>query len=160
EALNVVAARLTAVQVFDTFSYRDVTTANTASGQGIDPFGPNAHVGSALMLGFAAPGPFTDQPLTVMVYPEQPLALPVLEAQPDSAPVPPPATFAYEYWNGAVWQPLQRMADETWALLRTGAIVVATPAGGPAKAQLGTVAASLYWLRLRLVTAAFDQIPR
>jgi predicted phage baseplate assembly protein len=160
EALNVVAATLSAVQVFDTFSYRDVTTANIATGQGIDPFGPNAHVGSALMLGFAAPGPFTDQPLTVMVYPEQPLAVPVLEAQLDIAPVPPPATFAYEYWDGAVWQPLQRLTDGTWALLRTGAIVVAAPAGRPAKAKLGAVTASLYWLRLRLMTATFDQIPR
>ncbi len=160
QALTVVAATLSAVQVFDSFSYRDVSTANAATGQGIDPFGPNAHVGSALMFGFAAAGAFTDQPLTLMVYPEQPLAVPVLQAQLESAPVPPPATFAYEYWDGTAWQALQRLADDTWALMRTGAIVLAAPAGSPAKAKLGAVTTALYWLRLRLVSAAFDQTPR
>jgi hypothetical protein len=160
QSVVAIGAQLTAVQVYDSFSYRDVTTANAVGGQGVTPFGPNVHIGSALMFGFASTGAFTDQPVTLMSYAEQPLAVPVVEAQLDDVPVPPPATFAYEYFDGSAWEPLELELDETWALLRNGRMIVSAPAGGPAKASLGTVAAPLYWLRVRLVTQGFDSIPR
>ena len=78
----------------------------------------------------------------------------------DPGQVPPPATLAYEYWDGSSWEPLTRDDDETWALLRTGRIVVSAPAGRPKKAQIGRVAQSLFWLRVRLVDQAFDRVPR
>jgi predicted phage baseplate assembly protein len=159
QALSVVGAPLTALQVFDSFSYRDVTTANSATGQGFAPFGPNAQPSSALMFGFSAPGPFTDQTITLMLYPQQPLAVPVVEAQLDVVAVPPPVTLAYEYWDGASWDALQLVLDSTWGLLRQGPIMFSAPAGGPAAAALGTVTQSLYWLRVRLTNTGYDQIP-
>ena len=156
----VVGPQLAAVQVDDSFGYQDVTTANAVAGQGFDPFGPNAHPGSALLFGFDTTVAFTALPVTFMFYAEQPLATPVVEAQLDDAPVPPPATLAYEFWDGASWEPLTRDADETWALLRTGRIVVSAPAGRPKKAQIGRVTKNLYWLRVRLVDQAFDRVPR
>lgn len=160
QSLIAIGASLAAVQVFDSLSYRDVTTANAVAGQGIAPFGPNADVGSALLLGFDGPAPFTEKPITLMCYCEQPLAVPVEQALLESSPVPPPATLAYEYWDGASWSPLQSNLDETWALLRNGRIVVSAPAGGPAKGTLGVVTTSLFWLRVRLVEQQFDTIPR
>jgi predicted phage baseplate assembly protein len=151
---------LAAVQVYDGFAYREVTTANTAAGQGLDPFGPHAHPGSALLLGFDSPAAFTSQPVTLMLYAEQPLARPVVEAQLDVAPVPPPATLAYEYWDGSSWEPLARDLDETWALLRTGRIIVSVPENRAVKRVIAPVSTNQYWLRLRLVDQAFDRVPR
>lgn len=159
QSLVVIGAPLTAVQVYDSFAYRDVTTANSASGQGFNPFGPNTDVGSALLFGFNAPGAFTEQPITFMFYPQQPLAIPVVEAELDSSPVPPPASFAYEYWDGESWDALQYELDETWGMLRQGRIVVTAPPGGPTPCQLGVVQANLCWLRVRLLSEAYDLIP-
>jgi predicted phage baseplate assembly protein len=148
------------VQVFDGAAYRDVSTANAAPGQGLDPFGPHARPGSALLLGFAAPGPFTANAITLKLYAAQPLASPVVEAQLDAAPVPPPARLAYEYWDGVAWEPVASSVDETWALLRSGRLQLAVPPGRAAKAKVGEVADARYWLRVRLLEADFDRIPR
>lgn len=160
EGFVAIGPRLAALQVFDSFGYTNVTTANAVDGQGFDPFGPNAHPGSALLFGFDTTAAFTDQAVTLMLYAEQPLAAPVVEAQLDDSPVPPPATLAYEYWDGSSWEPVTRDADETWALLRTGRVVVSAPSGRPQKATIGRVTQSLYWLRIRLVDQAFDRVPR
>ena len=159
QAFVAVGPTLTAVQIYDGFAYRNVTTANAADGQGFDPFGPHAHLGSALVLGFDTPAAFTSQPVTLMLYAESPLARPVVEAQLDEAPVPPPATLAYEYWDGSSWEQLGRDLDETWALLRTGRIVVTVPANRAAKMVLDGSPA-LFWLRIRLVEQGFDRVPR
>ena len=160
QAFVAIGPRLAAVQVYDAFAYHDVTTANAAGGQGFDPFGPHGHEGSALVLGFDSPAAFTSQPVTLMLYAEQPLARPVVEVELESAPVPPPATLAYEYWDGSGWEPLGRDLDETWSLLRTGRIVVSVPANRAHKRTLGVVTTSLYWLRVRLVEQHFDRVPR
>ena len=160
QAFVAIGPRLAAVQVYDSFAYRDVTTANAAGGQGFDSFGPHAHAGAALVLGFDSPTAFTLQPLTLMLYAEQPLARPVVEVELESSPVPPPATLAYEYWDGSGWEPLGRDLDETWSLLRTGRIVVSVPANRAKKRPLGVVTTSLYWLRVRLVEQHFDLVPR
>jgi predicted phage baseplate assembly protein len=160
QAFVAIGPRLAAVQVDDSFAYRDVTTANAAGGQGFDPLGPHAHEGSALVLGFDSPAAFTSQPVTLMLYAEQPLARPVVEVELESAPVPPPATLAYEYWDGSGWEPLGRDLDETWSLLRTGRIVVSVPPNRAKKRALGVVTTSLYWLRIRLVEQHFDRVPR
>jgi predicted phage baseplate assembly protein len=160
QALIAIGPRLDALQVFDGAAHHDVTTANAATGQGFDPFGPRAHPGSALLLGFDTPGPFTANPVTLMAYASQPLESPVVEAELEATPVPPPATLAYEYWDGAAWEGLGRHLDETWALMRTGRIVVAAPAGRPARAQIGDVAAPRYWLRIRLAEPRYDRLPR
>lgn len=160
QAFVAIGPRLAAVQVYDSFAYHDVTTANAAGGQGFDPFGPHAHAGSALVLGFDSPAAFTEQPVTLMLYAEQPLARPVVEVELEAAPVPPPATLAYEYWDGSGWEPLGRDLDETWSLLRSGRIVVSVPANRAHKRTLGVVTTSLYWLRVRLVDQHFDRVPR
>jgi hypothetical protein len=74
--------------------------------------------------------------------------------------VPPPATLAYEYWDGSGWDPLGRDLDETWSLLRTGRMIVTVPANRAQKRTLGVVTTSLYWLRVRLVEQHFDRVPR
>jgi predicted phage baseplate assembly protein len=160
EALVAIGPRLDALQVYDGFAYRTVTTANAATGQGIDPFGQRARAGAALLLGFDSPSAFTANPITLMLYAAQPLGAPVVQAQLEQAPVPPPARLAYEYWDGASWEPLSERLDETWALMRSGRIVVAAPAARPAKAKIGDVVATRYWLRIRLVDPHYDRVPR
>jgi len=159
QAMNVTAANLTSLQVFDSFAYRDVTTANSATGQGFAPFGPLADPGSALLLGFQSAAAFTQQPITLTVYPLQPQQRPAVEAVLGSSPVPPPASFAYEYWDGASWEPLERQLDETWGFLLQGRLVVRAPTTA-VPAALGSVSTSLCWLRVRLMTQAYDVIPQ
>jgi predicted phage baseplate assembly protein len=152
-----IGAPLTAVQVFDSFAYHDVTTVNQASGQGFAPFGPNAHLDSALLLGFGGPGPFTDQPITLMAYVEGSRARPV--AQAGAAAVPPAATFAYEYWDGGGWSSLSIERDETSAFTTTGRVVVFGPGASAPKKAIAHVATPLYWIRLRMVSGGYERAP-
>jgi predicted phage baseplate assembly protein len=160
QAFVAIGPRLTTVQVYDGFSFRDVTTANAVDGQGLDPFGPHAHPDSALFLGFDSPASFTAQPVTFMFYADQPKASPVAEAELEATPVPRPATFAYEFWDGSSWEPLTVDVDETWAMLRTGRIVLTGPGSRAAKSAVGQITALRYWLRIRLVDQHFDRVPR
>jgi predicted phage baseplate assembly protein len=160
EGFTAIGAPLTAVQVFDGLAYYDVTTANQAAGQGFTPFGPNAHVGAALLLGFGGPGlgPFTDQPITLMAYVQGSLARPV--AQAGASAVPPEAIFAYEYWDGGGWSSLGLERDETSAFTTTGRFVVFGPGAATPTAAIGQIATPLYWIRLRMVSGGYERAPR
>jgi predicted phage baseplate assembly protein len=75
--------------------------------------------------------------------------------------VAPPATLAWEYWNGKDWHRLDTLKDDTAAFTRSGHILLgAAPRGGPQRTALGKVAAPRYWLRARLAAGAYQQPPR
>ncbi|EID74480.1 MULTISPECIES: putative baseplate assembly protein [Rhodococcus] len=162
EGFTAVGAPLTAVQTFDGFAYRDVTTANATADQSFAPLGPYAHVGSALMLGLpgAGPGgigPCTDSPITLMVYVSAGRTTPV--AQAGALAVPPPARFAYEYWDGVGWEPLAVERDETAAFTSSGRLVLFGPGSSARREAIGQVTTALYWLRVRMVTGAYERGP-
>jgi predicted phage baseplate assembly protein len=158
-AFVAIGPRLAAVQVYDGFAHRDVTTANAVPGQSIEPFGPHTHPRSALMLGFDTPAAMTAEPITLFAYQRQPRDQIVVKGGFDLDAVPPPATLAYEYWDGSGWNTLSLEVDETRAFTRTGAIVVNGPGMRSGRAALGIVTARLHWFRIRLEDGAFDRAP-
>ncbi|GGL14644.1 putative baseplate assembly protein [Nocardia jinanensis] len=162
EGFTAIGAPLTAVQTFDGFAYRDVTGANTTADQAFAPFGPHAHENSALLLGFTGIGagglgPCTDNPITLMAYVSRGRAVPL--AQAGALAVPPPARFAYQYWDGAGWEPLGVERDETAGFTATGRIVVHGPGSGAVRQAIGQVATPLYWLCVRMVTGTYERGP-
>jgi predicted phage baseplate assembly protein len=161
EALIALGATLKAVQVFDGFSYSVATTANSAANQWYYPFGQNAREGSALLLGFDSPVAFSGDEinLAVSVY-TQGSATVGHQCNLDVAGIPPPATLAWEYWDSQYWQPLSLIKDQTRSLTMTGHIYFDGPGAAAVKAQIGNVADSLYWIRVRLVQAGYDSTPR
>lgn len=162
EGFTAVGAPLSALQTFDGLAYRDVTTANQTAEQTFAPFGPYARPGSALLLGFPGTGvggigPCTHSAITLMAYVSAGRAIPVAQAGVFSTP--PPARFAYEYWDGAGWNPLGVERDETAAFTSTGRVVVFGPGSGAVRAALGQVKTPLYWLRVRLESGAYERGP-
>ena len=163
EGFTAVGAPLTAVQTFDGFAYRDVTTANTTAEQTFTPFGPYAHPGSAVLLGFPGTGPgglgpCTHSPITLMAYVSRGRATPVVQA--GALAIAPPARFAYEYWDGAGWEPLGVERDETAGFTTTGRIVVFGPGAGAVRHIVGQVTTSLFWLRIRMASGAYERGPQ
>lgn len=63
-------------------------------------------------------------------------------------------TVVWEYWNGSAWATLTPTLDETSALLLDGTgakkMRFVPPAAWAAKASLGTVTGSYYWIRARI----------
>jgi len=158
EGFTAIAAPLTAVQTYDGFAHRDVTTANLTDGQLLSPLGPYPRIGSALLLGVGGPAPFTSSPITLMAYTDPGRALPV--AQAGALSVPPAAIFAYEYFNGLEWQPLTVERDETAAFAATGRIVLFGPGAKAAKVALGQVGTPLHWLRIRMTSGVYERGPQ
>jgi predicted phage baseplate assembly protein len=77
----------------------------------------------------------------------------------------PPAGIAWEYWNGAEWQPLDLLKDETVAFTRSGHVMLLAPSAnattGPLqRAVLGQVAELRYWIRARLDNGAYQRAPQ
>jgi len=157
EGFTAIAAPLMAVQTFDGAAYRDVTTANTTAGQLFTPLGPYPKAGASLLLGIGGTAPCTANPITIMCYLAPQKGRPV--AQAGAAAVPPPGQLAYEYFDGVAWQPLGVERDETAGLSTTGRIVLFGPGVKAARTVLGQVAAQLYWLRIRLVSGAYERGP-
>jgi predicted phage baseplate assembly protein len=160
-ALFALRARLAAVQVMDGYSFLDVTVANTAADSGFEPFGPAASEGSALMLGFDFDDPFPEGELNLAFFAvEASSPTEVLDCALPAAATLTTSRVSWEYWNGADWRSLSLLKDETQAFLRSGHVYLKTPpAGKMAKTTAGSVAASLYWIRARLLRSAFDRIP-
>jgi predicted phage baseplate assembly protein len=157
-------AQLVALQVFDGYGYSDVTGSNGTAGHWFAPFGTHAREGAALVLGFDSPVAFTDKTVDLMCYvqPRSAERSPVECGHGDTVGVelPPPAEFAYEYWDTAHWEPLVLEADETRAFTRDGHIRFAGPGPAVAKAVVGAVSTPLYWLRIRLVGNTYELSPR
>ncbi len=121
-------ARLDAVYASDGYSYTDVSAANANATDGYQPFGPQARAGAELALGFvdAAPLPAGELDLAIVVGTDGSAAA-FLGC---GTPMYPPATLVWEYWDGARWQPLDLLKDETLALTRSGHVSLRIPAGG------------------------------
>jgi predicted phage baseplate assembly protein len=153
-------ARLDAVLASDGSNFTDVTAANTNAVDGFQPFGPQARAGAELALGFvdAAPLPVGELDFAVVVRRD------ALSAQflACATPAYPPATLAWEYWDGARWQCLDLLKDETLALTRTGHVVLRIPAAGVgAKTKLtgDPKEPARMWLRARVAASQYERAP-
>jgi predicted phage baseplate assembly protein len=153
-------ARLDAVYASDGYSYTDVSAANANATDGYQPFGPQARAGAELALGFidAAPLPAGELDLAIVVGTDGSAAA-FLGC---GTPMYPPATLAWEYWDGARWQPLDLLKDETLALTRSGHVSLRIPAGGIVnKTKLTTNSKEIarYWIHARLADSQYELVP-
>lgn len=160
KALTAIAARLDAVQVYQGLQTTDVSTANAEVQAGFLAFGPAVRLGNALMLGFDSALDFPTVPIDLAVWVGRRDARAPLYVDSPLATAP-PATLAWEYWNGKDWYPLDTLRDDTAAFTRSGHVLLgAAPRGGPQRAALGKVAAPRYWLRAHLAKGAYQRPPR
>lgn len=160
EALVALGAKLTAVQTHDSFSYSVVTNQNAAAGQFYYPFGVYAREGSALLLGFDSPVAFTNQQVNLTVRVHDPAKTDSHTCALDLGVLPPPATLAWEFWNGKEWRALSLDKDDTQAFTVSGHVYFKGPGKDIKKAAIGDVPASLYWLRCRLVKNYYEASPQ
>jgi predicted phage baseplate assembly protein len=161
EPLVAMGAMLKGVQGFDGVNYVNYSSANAVVGEYYPAFGRRAREGSALLLGFASNNAFpTDQlSLSLRVYQDPALLEPHLCALPGTG-TPPPATIAWEYWNGRQWRNLSVLKDETRSLTASGYLYFQGPKA-ITKDTLGIVRdESLYWLRCRLVRSQYERPPQ
>jgi predicted phage baseplate assembly protein len=161
EGLQAIRPALTAVLAFDGFTYEEATRANAAGDRGYSPFGPSARAGAALCLGFDYPSPFpgVEGNLLVLVS-EDPLQRRDVHCDLADREIVPPATLAWEYWDGVQWRSVQLDRDDTRAFTRSGYVKLQVPGNRMAKLTLGSRTDLLYWLRARLVRAGYDRAPR
>lgn len=178
-ALTAVACQLRAVQSYDAAVYRDASAANAAprNSGGFFPFGEAPRDDAALVLGFGFPPAFPDPGR----FPALSLDLAFwVQDEPKQGRIQQfgPATRAYasarlqwEGWDGAGWQAIAALNDETLAFTRTGHVVLRVPAGlGLQRAYLGEYDATdpvtrqpreaLFWLRARLARSQYERAPR
>ena len=158
QALVAIGAVLGALQTFDGTSYSNITSKNSNSGQWFYPFGAKAQSGSALLLGFSSPLDFpADQiNLAVSLYGD-PLVRPVLKS---GAVLPPPATLAWEYWNGGAWAAINLDSDGTRAFTQDGHILFPGPGSHLQPKQIGSVTTPFYWIRSRVVSSSYEMPPK
>lgn len=161
DPLIALGAKLAAVQSFDGFSYSTETAKNATTGQWFHPFGAHARPGSALLLGFDSPLPFTAQTVDLACYLPSTLTPPPPHAcDLDLGTLPPPATLVWEYWDGRFWQSFTLTQDSTRAFSRSGHIVFRGPGTAAKKTKIGQVTQDLYWFRARLEQSRYEAAPR
>jgi predicted phage baseplate assembly protein len=157
--LEALGAKLTAVQSFDGFSYSVVTTQNE-NGVAFAPFGPQARPDSALLLGFTLAGAFPQIALDLAFFVVE--SAPELGVQCDipAGQIAQQAQPVWEYWDGTQWDPIGVNRDDTLALTRSGYVTLQAPGDRMRTHAVGEVPDDLYWLRLRLTRAAYEQAPQ
>jgi predicted phage baseplate assembly protein len=158
EALIAIGAQLAALQTFDGSGYTTQTMKNSTPGQWFYPFGQAPKAGNALLLGFSSPIAFpADQiNLAIDLY-QDGFTRPVLAS---GAALPPPATIAWEFWNGAQWAAINIDSDGTRAFSQDGHVLFPGPGSAVLATPLGNVSASLYWIRVRLETSSYEIAPQ
>jgi phage-related baseplate assembly protein len=157
-SLVVIGAILAAVQTFDGFGYTVQTQKNGNAGQWFQPFGQNPKPGNALMLGFRSPVAFPQDQinLAVSLYTSS-LVRPVIQC---AGALPPPATLAWEYWNGSLWVTIDIDQDDTRAFSQDGHILFPGPGNDVVTAALGNVSETLYWIRARIEQTTYEMAPK
>jgi predicted phage baseplate assembly protein len=160
-SLIALTAALASVQVFDGYAFTDVTLANTEAEDPYPPFGPAAADGAALLLGFEYNAPFPEVRLDLAVFfaaPRTPST--AVECGPAQVPLMNTAEVVWEYWSGSDWRPLSLLKDETRTFLRTGHVLLKTPAKGKMATLSVNGSAALFWIRAVVKRTAWDRAPR
>ncbi len=128
----------------------DRTEANERDKISFPAFGEQPEAGAELHLGFDSPLPAKDVSLTIFLFDDD---LPPVASHGDELPqVIPSAEIAWEYFAGGTWSPLVVKDDGTWALTKSGRVVVEGPPGmDPLE--------GLFWIRCRLANGRYEIAP-
>jgi predicted phage baseplate assembly protein len=161
-ALTALTMQLTSLQVFDSYSYTDVTDTNEEATDGFLPFGKLASENSALLLGFSCQDEFpakTELNLAFWMTDADKKGKYYACGLGDSA-VYGSATICWEYWNGSNWVKLDLLKDETRAFTRSGHVFLKTPAANSLqKAAIGEETEELYWIQARVAKSQYERAP-
>jgi predicted phage baseplate assembly protein len=161
--LDLIAASLTDVQVYDGGTYTVVSEINNAGGSPFRPFGWLPQLSNALYLGFtpadppAATSPFPQQLRFRVFLPVDVLAGVAQSCATAVNPPVAPAELVWEYKMKADaqrWQRLNLFSDETRAFTQEGYILLEGPQQ-IAPTTEGRVEEPRYWLRCRLVSPGY-----
>jgi Baseplate J-like protein len=172
KSLRALTAQLLSVQAFDGFAHTDITADNTAI-HVFAPFGDLAPVDAAFVLGFGYPPTYP----TPEVFPAVAFDLMVYAEEASSAGamvtcgLPPSALFAparlqWEAWDGALWNRIDALKDNTVALTRTGVLTLRVPTiAGIKRDFIGAYEndgtnQKLFWIRGRLTKAQYENPPQ
>ena len=160
-ALIAVRAQLAAVLAYDGYAYTAVTADNQEAVQGFQPFGPMANDDSALLLGFADPGPFPalELNLAISTLPDNSAPAAFKCGLPDG-PGFASATLRWEFWNGSDWQRLSLLKDETRAFTRSGHVFLKTPNKSLQPVVIAPETSALYWIRARVERSQYERPPK
>jgi predicted phage baseplate assembly protein len=160
-ALQALRARLAAVQAFDGFGFTVVTPDNDAAADPWEPLGPTPVDDAALLLGFDDADPLPPAELTLTIWAdESSTGLARVSCDLPTGPAFAPARLRWEFWDGAHWQSLAVLKDETRALTRTGSVLLKLPAGGQIKPdRIGADPAPHAWIRARVERAQYERPP-
>jgi predicted phage baseplate assembly protein len=160
-ALIALKAPLAAVLAYDGYAYTSVTSENTESTPGFQPFGPAAHDGSAVLLGFDYDQAFPPVEINLAVWTLQDSAQPAsFKCGLPDTPSFGPATLRWEFWNGSAWQSLSLLKDETRAFTRSGHIYLKTPDKGMQTTIILPEPKALYWIRARVERSQYERPPQ
>lgn len=160
-SLIALTASLASVQVFDGYAFTDVTLGNTEAEDPYPPFGPAAADGAALLLGFEYNAPFPEVRLDLAVFfaaPRTPST--AVECGPAQVPLVNTADVVWEYWSGSDWRALSLLKDETRTFLRTGHVLLKTPAKGKMATLSVNGSPALFWIRAVVKRTAWDSAPQ
>jgi len=163
EPIFALRAALQKVQVFDGVNFVDYTEANNPTGKSYPAFGTRARDDSSLMLGFNADGQFpaVEINLAVRVFTD-PAMLREMSCEVAATRARPPATIAWEYWDGSAWESLQILKDETRALTASGHVYLLGPKDiKPDKLGRFVQPADkeMYWIRCHLLQSQYELAP-
>lgn len=127
------------------------------------PFGTNADNGSALWIGLDGEQPIGPElSLGFAVEPPPGAPMPVGTGGVIVLPVPPSPLLQWQILDGVNLRPVQVVSDDTGALTRSGAVVLALPrswaAGYPPGADTATP--PLRWLRLGIASGRYERAPQ
>jgi predicted phage baseplate assembly protein len=160
-AIVALRARLAAVQAFDGFGFTVVTPDNDAAADPWEPLGPAPVDDAALLLGFDDADPLPQAELTLMVWADEAsTGTARVSCDVPTGPAFAPARLRWEFWDGAHWQSLAVLKDETRALTRTGSVLLKLPAAGQIKPdRIGAEPAPHAWIRARVERAQYERPP-
>jgi predicted phage baseplate assembly protein len=165
-ALIALTAQLDAVVVDSGFSMTDVSQANIDAKTGFAPFGTSPRIDARLLLGFTSTLDFPSTQIDLAFWTMAPTKTgsnPTLFVASGTL-LPPPASMAWEYWNGKEWIPLDLLQDDTQAFTRDGHVLVQAPdplaPNGPlVQTTMGTLPGMRYWIRARLTQDGYQSAP-
>jgi predicted phage baseplate assembly protein len=162
-SLTVLSAELTAAQIFDGYSYRDISAENADLATAFFPFGTRPERDAALLLGFTYAGPFPAGIFTLTAWSKQGERMPssVSFCDQPAALSEAPARVIWEYFSGTEWRQMTLLTDDTLAFTRTGEVRLRAPAKGEMSPGLvGRISDQpRYWIRARIEAASYDRAP-
>lgn len=161
-ALIALTPRLKAIQVFDGYAFTDVSNENEEAVQAFEPFGSQANVESALMLGFQYDDEFPQVEINLTIFAFEDISSPkAFDCNLPETQFFPSARIVWEYWNGKEWHSMNFLKDETGAFTRSGHIFLKSPPKGEMRrAALGQITDPLYWIRAHLQQSGYEVPPK